>query len=291
MLTANKIFCCIFFEKCHYKPDKGKEVLHLANESTDISCEKHICICVRFFDDTTDQIGSCFLGLIPVMDATGESLFNAISTLAGDFGMVLSDCIGFTSASNMIGEHNSVWCHIRNLSPKCVKLKCICHRLALCAQKGIEKLSSNLGFLLTEIPSWFKKCTVRRMQFKFVQLTNDENESAGNVCFQSCPKLVSSKLMLNWKELKAYFACASQSGSQDVRYKACIISDMLHDNITYLYFQFAIRVVSEFKRINASFQATNADSKAEEQYPKILFHPWAEEISIFAGCIITQDIV
>ena len=108
MLTANKIFCCIFFEKCHYKPDKRKEVLHLANKSTDISCEKNICICVRFFDDTTDQIGSCFLGLIPVMDATGESLFNAISTLAGDFGMVLSDCIGFTSASNMIGEHNSV---------------------------------------------------------------------------------------------------------------------------------------------------------------------------------------
>ena len=48
--------------------------------------------------------------------------------------------------------------------------------------------------------------------------------------------------MLNWKELKAYFACASQSGSQDVRYKACIISDMLHENITYLYFQFAIRL-------------------------------------------------
>ena len=47
---------------------------------------------------------------------------NAISTLTGDFGMVLSDCIGFPSASNIIGEHNSVWCHVRNLSPKCVKL-------------------------------------------------------------------------------------------------------------------------------------------------------------------------
>ena len=269
--------------------------MHLANESTDISCEKHICICVRFFDDTTDQIGSCFLGLIPVMDATGESLFNAISTLAGDFGMVLSDCIGFPSASNMIGEHNSVWCCIRNLSPKCVKLKCICHRLALCVQKGIEKLSSNFGFLLTEIPSWFKKSTVREMQFKSLfQLTNDEDESAGNVLFPKLSQtreLVSSKLMLNWKELKAYFACAGQSGSQDVQYKACIISDMLHDSIIYLYFQFAIPVVSEFKRINASFQATNADSKNEEQYHKILFYPWAEEISIFADCIITQDIV
>ena len=36
---------------------------------------------------------------------------------------------------------------------------------------------------------------------------------------------------------------------------------MLHDDITYLYFQFATPVVSEFERINASFQATNADPK------------------------------
>ena len=40
---------------------------------------------------------------------------------------------------------------------------------------------------MTEIPSWFKKSTVRRMQFKSLfQLTNDEDESAGNVLF---PKL------------------------------------------------------------------------------------------------------
>ena len=115
---------------------EGKKFCILGNESTDISCEKHIRFCVRFFDDTTDQIETCFLGLIAVIDATGESLFNAISTLAGDFGMVLSDCIGFASdnASNMVGEHNSVWSQIRNVSPKFVKLKCICHSLASCAK-------------------------------------------------------------------------------------------------------------------------------------------------------------
>ena len=116
---------------------KGKKFCILADKSTDISSEKHICICVRFFDDTTDQVKTCFFGLVPVIDATGESLFNAISTLAGDFGMVLSDCIGFASdgASNIVGEHNSVWSRIRNVSPKCVKLKCICHNLALWVQK------------------------------------------------------------------------------------------------------------------------------------------------------------
>ena len=56
-----------------------------------------------------------------------------------------------------------------------------------CVQKGFEKLPSNLGFLLTEIPSWLKKSAVRRMQFKSLfQLMNDEDESAENVLF---PKL------------------------------------------------------------------------------------------------------
>ena len=62
------------------------------------------------------------MGLVPVIDASGESLFNAFSTLADDFGTVLSDSIGFANdgASNMVGEHNSVWCQIRNVSPKFV---------------------------------------------------------------------------------------------------------------------------------------------------------------------------
>ena len=36
---------------------------------------------------------------------------------------------------------------------------------------------------------------------------------------------------------------------------------MLHDDTTYLYFQFATSVVSEFEKIKASFQATNAEPK------------------------------
>ena len=111
---------------------------------------------------------TCFSGLVPVADATGESLFNAISALANGFGMLLSNCIDFANdgASNMVGELNSVWSRIRNASPNCVKLKCICHSLAFCVQKGYEKLLSNLGFLLTKIPSGFKKAHCKRMQFK-----------------------------------------------------------------------------------------------------------------------------
>ena len=112
-----------------------------------------------------------------------------------------------------------------------------------CVQKGFKKLPSNLGFLLTEIPSWLKKSAVRRMQFKSsFQLMNDEDESAENVSFPKLSEtrwLVRSKLMLNillnWEELKAYFACASQNGSQDVRYKARIISDMLYDDIILIF--------------------------------------------------------
>ena len=88
------------------------------------------------------------------------------------------------------------------------------------------------------------------MQFKSLfQLVNDGDEPSENIFpkLSQTRWLVRSKLMLNillkWEELKAYFACASQNGSHDVRYKAQIISDMLYNDITYLY-QFATPIVS-----------------------------------------------
>ena len=42
-----------------------------------------------------------------------------------------------------------------NASLNCVKMQCTRHSLALWVLKGFEKLSSNLGFMLPEIPKWF----------------------------------------------------------------------------------------------------------------------------------------
>ena len=66
----------------------------------------------------------------------------------------------------MIGEHNSLWSRIQAKSPHCVQVKRICYSLALCVQVAFNKLPSNLGFLLHEVPKWFSKSQVRRKAYK-----------------------------------------------------------------------------------------------------------------------------
>lgn len=46
----------------------------IIDESTDISIQKHLCILVRFFNESKNEISTGFLGLIPVREATGEKL-------------------------------------------------------------------------------------------------------------------------------------------------------------------------------------------------------------------------
>jgi len=70
---------------------------------------------------------------------------------------------------------------------------------------------------------------------------------------------VLNNLLLNWEELKAYFASAEQIGGADARYKARMIRSMLFDNVNYLYMTFLAPIVSEFDRVNSTFQAPKAD--------------------------------
>lgn len=59
--------------------------------------------------------------------------------------------------------------------------------------------------------------------------------------------------------------CAEQGGGQKIRYKACIISDMLNNDTKYWYFQCATPAIMESERVNAFFQATDADSQDLEK--------------------------
>ncbi|KAM7299044.1 hypothetical protein ISCGN_019611 [Ixodes scapularis] len=124
------------------------------------------------------------------------------------------------------------------------------------------------------VPSrWFSNSTLRRHAYKelFEDLKEQEveAESAKKDCHMPFMKLsgtrwlvrgrVIKRFLEHWNELKAYFKLAMQEGSQEVRYKARLIHDMLHDDVNYLYFVFLSPVVLEFEKINAFFQSVNID--------------------------------
>ena len=74
---------------------------------------------------------------------------------------------------------------------------------------------------------------------------------------------VLQRLLGNWSDLKAYFSSAAFD--QSSLYKARTISDMLFDDVNYLYCCFITPIVREFDKINKYFQATDADPEAMSQ--------------------------
>ena len=78
-------------------------------------------------------------------------------------------------------------------------------------------------------------------------------------------------ILMNWKELKAYFISAELAQENfDAKYKARVIKEMLLDQTNYLYFHFSIPCMQEFERLNALFQKTKADP--HELHDELLMH-------------------
>eukprot|EP00794_Sanderia_malayensis_P010381 gene10381-biopygen7566 len=260
---------------------RDKKYSVLIDESTDVSSEKNLCVAVRYFDEARGTIATDYAGLISVCGAKGSELFAHLKTTLEEMGMSLSNCIGFGSdgASAMIGQHDSVWSRIKADSPDCQLNRCICHSLALCIEKAFEKMPSNLGYLLAEIPKWFHKSKIRREAFKDLFNTMDPNEERKGMPlpFQKTSAirwLVRGKviyhLLVNWEELKAYFSCVIPTADASCRYKAREILGMLNDQVNLLYFHFVSPLVTEFERVNSLFQAT--DVEGEEMEKELTLH-------------------
>jgi hypothetical protein len=64
----------------------------LADESTDISVDKNLCICIKYYSKKTEKMETAFLGLFPVVRATGEALFSTIKEAVNGIGLELSNC-------------------------------------------------------------------------------------------------------------------------------------------------------------------------------------------------------
>ncbi len=258
------------FEEEIVKDLEGKKFSVLIDESTDISSEKHLCVCIRYFSFQQKKIIDEYLGIIPVISTTGEDLFKALKEKLESNHLDLKNIVGYGSdgASNVIGAHNSVWSRVKNASNNCVLMRCICHSLDLVVQNAFESMPSSIGFLLADIPTFFSKSSLRREEFLNLFKVMDPNEERKGTPtpfqkFSATRWLVRGKvlykLLLNWQELKAYFNCAKQHASANIRWKVRSISNMLNDDTNFIFVTFLTPIVQEFERLNALFQSSYVD--------------------------------
>ena len=84
----------------------GGKFCVMIDESKDVACLKYLCVAVRFYSKVEKKIVTAFVGLIPVVRATGKDLFIAMKAFVEAAGLKMCDCVGFSSnrASVMVGE-------------------------------------------------------------------------------------------------------------------------------------------------------------------------------------------
>ncbi len=255
---------------------KGKKYSMFIDESTDVSVTKVLVIAVKYFSLKRGAITTALLSASALVHATGEDLFEAVKKELGEVGLSLHDCIGLScdGAAANVGVHNSLWSRVKEVSPNCILMKCLCHSLALSIQHAFNRMPSNLGFLLSEVPKFFSQSTLRRESYKSLfQAMNPDGDKKMAAPFESPSTTrwlvrgrVMKSLLHNWEELVKYFSDVEKEGGQEVRCKARIIRAELNNPYTHMYFTFAEPIVSEFERVNVIFQADHVDpEKAVEE--------------------------
>lgn len=235
----------------------------ILDESTDIACAKHLCVCVRYYNVRLNKVVSQFLGLIPVTSATAEAIYQHVKDYFNEIGVNLNHCfaIGTDGASNLCGQHHSFYTLLKKDISDLVLVKCVCHSLHLVCSHASEKMPSNIDYMLRETYNWFHRSAIRREAYLDIyKLLNDGNEPLQLVPLSGTRWLARSnsvkRVLDQWDVLKTHFEIASSSCD---KYLARELHSMYADHSNELYFTFLKPVLSQFEKINLLFQKEAAD--------------------------------
>ncbi len=205
-----------------------------------------------------DSITNFFLGLIPLKDATAQTLYSNVVNFFNDNGIPYKDnLIGFAAdgANSMLGEHHSLSSLLQADIPHLFVVKCICHSYALCASNACSKLPRSIEELARDIYSYFS-CSPKRVgeleEFqKFVNVKPHKILHPSQTRWLSLHMVV-SRLLEQYNALKLYFTSAVLD---DKLVAADTILQRLSNPITKLYLLFLDFVLPVFNKVNKLMQS------------------------------------
>ena len=128
----------------------------IVGETTDKSCIKHLCMVARTI--VNEEVKDCFLGILPVYEATAQALYQKIVSFFDDNSIAYKkNMIGFAAdgANAMMGANHSLSTLLKKDIPSLLIMKCIWHSFALCASYACLKLPRGIEDLARDIYSYF----------------------------------------------------------------------------------------------------------------------------------------
>lgn len=153
----------------------------LCDETTDISTEEQMTVCIRYVDLTNFVIQEDFLGFVKITSTTGASIKNAIKQKLEELGLSLDNLRGqgYDGGSNMAGKNNGVQALILNEQPLAYYTHCFSHSLNLCITKACEVSSiKHMMGVIGTIASFFSASAKRADKLKSIiesEISNSES--------------------------------------------------------------------------------------------------------------------
>ncbi|RUM29380.1 MAG: hypothetical protein DSY42_06665 [Aquifex sp.] len=255
----------------------------IVDESTDKGCVKHLCMVARVIDN--DSVRDFFLTLIPLKDATAQTLYNSVVKFFTENNISYKEhLIGFTAdgANSMLGAHNSLSALLKADVPHLFIMKCICHSFALCASNACLKLPRSVEDLARDIYSYFN-CSPKRIGEleEFQVFTNVKPHKILHPCQTRWLSLhmVVSRLLEQYEALKLYFINAVMVD----RFIATeTILQRLSNPFTRLYYLFLDFVLPIFNNINKLMQS-------ESTQVHVLYHSVSCALRTVLDCYMRES--
>lgn len=236
----------------------------ILDESTDLTTEKYMAYCIRYYNSKLEKIVVDFLGFQEVFEATANALHKCFKSFLSEIGLNLKNliAIGTDGASNLCGKNHSLFTLLQADIPHLQLLKCVCHSLSLCASKASTELPSSLEYLLRETRNWFSHSPLRMKVYQNLFGTINDGNKPLKLTQLSTTRWLAFYAAVNtninqWLELKTHFNMVKSS--QEKCYTARELAGMYNDDTNLLYLLFLCPILKEVTNVNVIFQASDAN--------------------------------
>ncbi|XP_077497791.1 zinc finger BED domain-containing protein 5-like [Amblyomma americanum] len=235
---------------------REKKFSVMVDESTDVSCAKHLCVVTRVFEK--DSVTDAFFDLIPVTDVSANGLYSALTSTFQRAGIPYKEnLVGFAAdgASVMMGSKHSVMVLLKKEIPGLFILKCTCHSFHLCASYACSKLPRVVEDLVRDVYSYFNSSPKREGTLKkfqaLLELKPHKLLHPSQTRWLSLLAAV-DRFLEQYDALEAYFASAV---STDRLLATETIYRRLQDPLNKLFLMFLSFVLPLFNNLNKQMQS------------------------------------
>ncbi|KAG8179977.1 hypothetical protein JTE90_016351 [Oedothorax gibbosus] len=207
--------------------------------------------------DEKNDIKTRFFDMFEVKSKSAQSLYDSLKECITSKGIPFENLVGFSSDTTnaMVGEHNSVFSHLKQESPYIACIKCSCHMIHLAASKACLNLPKHVEDLLRNLGAHFNRSYGRQLAFKefqeFFRVEIHKILSPAATRWLSLKACV-DRVLEQYEPLKAYLR---EACFEDPSYTIQTMFDTMDNQFTKVYLEFMSYVLGILVDFNLLFQS------------------------------------